>query len=63
MIWNDFFHKLSCMIIRSTADFFFKLPLTKRRTVMLDAAKEATEMQRDVLKKAEKIRRAVEKSR
>lgn len=63
MIWNDSFHKHASMVLRSTADFFFKLPLTKRRTVMLDAAKEATEMQRDVLKKAEKMRRAVKRGR
>lgn len=51
------------MVLRSTADFFFKLPLTKRRTVMLDAAKEATEMQRTVLKKAEKMKRTAKRGR
>ncbi len=51
------------MVLRSTADFFFKLPLTKRRTVMLDAAKEATEMQRDVLRKAEKMKKAAKRGR
>lgn len=51
------------MILRSTADFFFKLPLTKRRIVMLDAAKEATKMQRDLLKKADKMKRVAKRGR
>ena len=51
------------MVLRSTADFFFKLPLTKRRTVMLDAVKEATEMQRTLLKKAEKMKRTAKRDK
>lgn len=51
------------MMLRSTADFFFKLPLTKRRTIMLDAAKEATEMQRSVLRKADKMNKTAKKGR
>lgn len=50
------------MALRSTADFFFKLPPAKRRIVMLDAVKEATEMQRAMLKKAEKMKRAAKRA-
>ena len=60
---NDSFPKFIFMVLRSTADFFFKLPLTKRRTVMLDAAKEATEMQRDMLRKADKMKRIAKRDR
>ncbi len=50
------------MILQTAADFF-KLAPAKRRTVMLKVAKEATEMQRDVLKKAEKMKRTAKRSR
>ena len=50
------------MILHTAADFF-KLPTAKRRAVMLKVAKDATEMQRDVLKKAEKMKRVAKRDR
>ncbi|MBI3336328.1 hypothetical protein HYZ98_02035 [Candidatus Peregrinibacteria bacterium] len=50
------------MILHAAADFF-KLPTAKRRAVMLKVAKDATEMQRDVLKKAERMKRTGKKGR
>jgi hypothetical protein len=50
------------MILNTAADFF-KLPIAKRRAVMLKVAKDATEMQRDVLKKAEEMKRVAKRGR
>lgn len=50
------------MILRTAADFC-TLPPAQRRAVMLKVAKDATEMQRDVLRKAEKMKRVTRRGR
>jgi diadenosine tetraphosphate (Ap4A) HIT family hydrolase len=39
------------VVLRSTADFFFKLPFKERKAIMLEVAKEASAMQMKVIKK------------
>ena len=47
----------------TAADFFLHLPHKERKTVMLKVVHDATEMQRDVIKKAEKLGRTAKKGR
>lgn len=47
----------------TAAGFFLELPYKERKVVMLKAARTATRMQREVMKKAETIRARERKER
>ena len=51
------------MKLTTAADFFLHLPHKERQTVMLKVVHDATEMQRKVIKQAEKLEKTAKRRR